>query len=44
MFTIANPESRADVLLDALSLARLRCNRFQDSAWLLFSGFDMSLR
>lgn len=30
--TMANPESRADVRLDALSLARLRYSFLQDSA------------
>lgn len=31
--TIANPESRAEVLLEAFSLARLRYNFLQERAW-----------
>lgn len=40
---MAKPDRRADVRLDAFSLALARCRRRQDKALILFSGFDISL-
>jgi hypothetical protein len=43
METIAKPESRAEVLELAFSLARLKCNRLHERALKWCSGFDISL-
>jgi hypothetical protein len=43
METIAKPESRAEVLELAFSLARLKCNRLHERPLKWYSGFDISL-